>query len=602
MKILTAVLLGLSLLSPTEGNRKVMEFINLSRAKLARDGFFKRSTERDSILGQARSCIGGKVTVEGEDFPCENIDFLSFISLKDLEILEPAHDLGFGFGASSADIWGWLSPSGREITILSMDNGVAVIDGTDPVNPCIIAKMPTRRVVDKWADVKVYKDTLYHVKDTGVQDNDPDAPPGNAEYGIEVYDLKQLDQIDCSVPDYVPINLFPQFVSNVHGRSHNVAINPQSGLLYSTGAEKCAGGLVILDVKTDPMRPVQVGCADADGYTHDVQCLTYDGPDTRYTGSEICFAYNEDTLTIWNIDDPSNPVIVSRTLYPNQVYSHQGWVTDDLTRVLLDDELDEVCNEENVDFISLCAALETNELSGELNTTTNVFDIRDLENPIFEGAYVHPEKSIDHNLYIWGSLHRRGHGGNPPLDPPPIVHYAYMNNYLAGLKVVDIRADDVTEWFQAGYFDIAPDKDGNEFAGAWSGYMHPSGSYAISSIERGLFFLSPRMAFTDLAVTSDDPTPSPPPTNEPVVPPVVPPTTDTSEENEEADNSGLVALASILGVVLFFLLVSVGYRYSQTRNEPVATEGLARQLTATTRQSRAPPKSTANPMHVEGEA
>ena len=49
---------------------------------------------------------------------------------------------------------------------------------------------------------------------------------------------------------------------------------------------------------SDPLIPVQSGCFSADGYTHDVQCVIYNGPDTQYVGNEICFAFNEDTVTI----------------------------------------------------------------------------------------------------------------------------------------------------------------------------------------------------------------------------------------------------------------------------------------------------------------
>jgi hypothetical protein len=41
-----------------------------------------------------------------------------------------------------------------------------------------------------------------------------------------------------------------------------------------------------------------VGCAQADGYVHDAQCLVYRGPDTKYNGRDICYGYNEDTLTM----------------------------------------------------------------------------------------------------------------------------------------------------------------------------------------------------------------------------------------------------------------------------------------------------------------
>ena len=34
-------------------------------------------------------------------------------------------------------------------------------------------------------------------------------------------------------------------------------------------------------------------CFDDDGYTHDAQCVIYNGPDEDYQGQEICFNSNE---------------------------------------------------------------------------------------------------------------------------------------------------------------------------------------------------------------------------------------------------------------------------------------------------------------------
>lgn len=485
----TLALIGASaaLCIGARANQDVMKAIIDSQDRLAAEGFFDRSLERDSVVGQPSECVDGVAVVAGEEFPCDEIDFLSFISHKDLEIPFPAHFSGIGVRAS--DIWGWLSPSGKEVTLLAMDNGVVAIDSTDPVNPCILAKMPTKRLSDSWGDVKVYENTMYHVKDTRFNETE-----ASKDIGVEVYDLLPLDQLSCDVEGYIPLFIFPTNIFRGHAFSHNLAINTESGLLYSIGSSECKGGLVILDVKTDRLDPTQVGCADADNYTHDVQCVVYDGPDVRYTDSEICFAFNEDTLTIWNIDDPANPVMVSRTPYDNQVYSHQGWVTDDLTLILLDDELDEACNN-NMNASRRCVS--GNNLDGTLNTTTRVFNIENLEAPVYDGEMVQREHSIDHNLYVWGSIHKRGWGGNARMENHPDPRYAYLNNYLAGVKVIDIASPNYQDWTEVGFFDVAPEKTTIEFAGVWSGYMHPSGVYAASSIERGLFLLNPKMAYTE---------------------------------------------------------------------------------------------------------
>jgi choice-of-anchor B domain-containing protein len=599
------ILLGALFLQGGVANPELMRVINIQSGLLKERGFFRDTMTRDSILGQPQSCVNGKVTLDGEDFPCNNIDFYSFLAMKDLEISSPPHREEVG--ERTTDIWGMLMPSGREFTLLALDNGATVIDSTDPTRPCIIAKMPTGRIPDRWGDIKVYKNVMYHVKDANIRDtsDNPLALPDNAEYGVEVFDLLPLDQVDCSVDGYEPFNLRANTVFRGHGRSHNLEINTLTGRLYSVGSEKCGGGPVILDVKTDPLNPVQIGCIDQDGYTHDLQCIIYDGPDVRFTDREICFAFNEDTLTIWDFTDlvgdgsGDGAIMISRTPYPNQVYSHQGWVNDDLTKVLLDDELDEVCNQ-NILGSRRCET--ANELSGELRTTTNVFNIINLEFPIFEGAYTHPEQSIDHNLYVWGRVHRTGQGGNPPMEFYPDPNYAYMNNYLAGLKIVDIRDNDIRNWFEAGTFDFTPEITEIIFGGGvWSGYMHPSGVYAASVIDRGLFLVQPNMAFTEDFPQAPfvDPGTNPDPTDPDPVDPTEP--TEPAEESSGDNRDALLTL-----VVFFFLAIVVvaAFRYSQRRPKKSETMQGSR-VASSVKPSRAEPSgvvSMQNPMHSEHEA
>ena len=73
-----------------------------------------------------------------------------------------------------------------------------------------------------------------------------------------------------------------------------------------------------------------------DGYIHDAQCVVYAGPDAEHTGKEICFGYNEDTFSVIDVTDPSNPSRIGLLEYENTAYTHQGWVTDDHRTVFLD--------------------------------------------------------------------------------------------------------------------------------------------------------------------------------------------------------------------------------------------------------------------------
>lgn len=101
------------------------------------------------------------------------------------------------------------------------------------------------------------------------------------------------------------------------GRTHNVIINEELDYGVAVGAAPrvggCFGGLIFFDLQ-DSSKPTSMGCFSKDNYTHDVslesfvlkittdftqaQCMVYRGPDTKYHGRDICYGYNEDTLTM----------------------------------------------------------------------------------------------------------------------------------------------------------------------------------------------------------------------------------------------------------------------------------------------------------------
>lgn len=177
------------------------------------------------------------------------------------------------------------------------------------------------------------------------------------------------------------------------GASHNIVAHAATNMIYAVGGRSganarnttCAGGLFAVDV-SNPAKPFSPGCIPQDGYVHDAQCVIYKGPSKKYNGREICYSYNEDTLSILDVTDKKNPVVISRTPYVGNAYSHQGWLIDDSnTYLLLDDELDEM------DKVGPAA-------NG--HTTTYIFNVANLEAPINTGLFQSPAKSIDHNQYV----------------------------------------------------------------------------------------------------------------------------------------------------------------------------------------------------------
>lgn len=110
---------------------------------------------------------------------------------------------------------------------------------------------------------------------------------------MQVFDLKKLRGLSASsTRQFTPDAIYTEV-----GSTHNIVLNEATGYAYLVGTKTCSGGLHMVDVRV-PTSPKYAGCYSEAGYTHDAECVTYKGPDTRYTGKEVCFNYNEDRLVI----------------------------------------------------------------------------------------------------------------------------------------------------------------------------------------------------------------------------------------------------------------------------------------------------------------
>lgn len=215
----------------------------------------------------------------------------------------------------------------------------------------------------------------------------------------------------------------------------------------------------MIDVR-EPLQPQFAGCFSdpqtgnrGTGYTHDAQCVNYNGPDLDYQGREICFGLNENGVSIADVTEKRNPIPVSVGRYPDFGYVHQGWLTPDHRFLLVDDESDE-------------------RRFGR-NTHTKIFDVVDLDVPVMVSSFENATKSIDHNLYVVGTL-------------------GFQANYTSGLRIIDLR--DPLNPEEIGYFDTTPGDSTVSFAGSWSVYpFFESRNVLVSSMGEGLFVLSPRV-------------------------------------------------------------------------------------------------------------
>ena len=370
-----------------------------------------------SILQAQTPCVNGMAG----DYPCNGYDLQSSI-------------LGSTFNADSGnDSWGWTDPQdGSEYALMGVNNGTVFIDISDPINPVYLGKLPTYTTSSSWRDVKVYNNYAFVVSEAG-------------GHGMQVFDLTRLREV-ANPPE--------TFTEDAHydgfGSAHNIVINEVTGYAYGVGTSSYSGGAHFVNIQ-DPLNPVGEGGYSGSGYSHDAQVITYNGPDTDYTGREIYVGSNENQVAIVDVTDKANPILISSATYTNDAYTHQGWFTEDLNYFIVGDELDE----QNFGF----------------NTRAIVFDFTDLDNPQFDFDYFGTTTAIDHNGYTKDNKY-------------------YLANYTAGMRVLDISDLQNQNISEYGYFDTYPSNNLASFSGAWNVYPYfESGNIVISNYSDGDFFL-----------------------------------------------------------------------------------------------------------------
>lgn len=374
----------------------------------------------NSTLEPLNLCINGMAGI----YPCNNYDLMAHI---------PIITLG-GAGAEGNDSWGWTdSTTGREYALVGTTTGTAFVDISNPLNPLILGILPTATINSLWRDIKVYNDHAFIVADNA------------GEHGMQIFDLTRLRNVANPPETFTADARYTGF-----GSAHNIVINEDSGYAYAVGTSTFNGGPHFINIQ-NPTSPFAAGGYSNDGDSHDAQVVTYNGPDTDYSGREIFIGSNLNEVVIVDVTDKNNPVNISTINYSNLGFTHQGWFTEDLTYFIVGDEVD--------------------ELNFGNNTRTLFFDFSDLDNPSFQTEYIGPTSAIDHNGYTK-------------------LNQLFLANYTAGVRILDISNIGSNSINEVGYFDTYPANNSASFHGVWNVYPYfPSGNIIISDIEGGLFII-----------------------------------------------------------------------------------------------------------------
>ena len=396
------------------------QIVNPNQEDTDGDGF---GDTCDTTTSNKVPCVNGLAGV----YPCNDYDLLLHL------------DLDFFEASAGNDSWGWTDTiTNKEYAIIGLNNGTAFIDISDTDSPVYLGKLATRTVNSSWRDMKVYNNHVFIVSEA-------------SNHGMQVFDLTKLRDTNNVPKTFTADAEFTAF-----GNAHNIVINEDSGYAYIVGSSLFSGGPAFININ-NPKNPNLEGGFSEGGYSHDAQVITYNGPDTDYTGQEILIGSNGERnglneVVVANVTDKKNPIKLSNISYNLDAYTHQGWFTEDHRYFIVGDELD--------------------EYDGNVSKTRIlIFDMLDLDNPVLLSEYYGPTEAIDHNGYIKGSTF-------------------YLANYRAGVRMHDISNIASGKMREIGFFDTFPNNNASSFNGVWNVYpFFESGKILVSDIEKGLFII-----------------------------------------------------------------------------------------------------------------
>jgi len=197
--------------------------------------------------------------------------------------------LGSAVQGQASSSWGWTSADGREFVAIGQFDGTAFVEISSEGKMIYLGRLPTWDALGaRWREIRVVKDLLVVGSEAFA-------------HGIQLFDLTKLLTLDPANPttfsqDDLASHWGVTSQGNASepwdklpvGRTHNVVVNEELGYALAVGSVggnvttrvrenmPCNGGLIFLDI-SDPSNMKSTGCAAADFYVHDAQCVVYRG-------------------------------------------------------------------------------------------------------------------------------------------------------------------------------------------------------------------------------------------------------------------------------------------------------------------------------------
>lgn len=316
--------------------------------------------------------------------------------------------------ANLNDVWGYVDELGNEYALVGTSKGTSIVDVTDPANPVEVFWLPGSESI--WRDPSSHGDYAYVTTE--------------AEDGMLIIDLGPLPQ-----STNLTTTLYTGPTNNPWQSAHTCFVD-EYGYAYVFGANRGNGGVIILDVFTNPMAPVEVGIFD-NWYCHD----GYVRNDTMYLAN-----INDGILSIVDVSDKSNPILLGTKTTVNN-FTHNAWPSDNGQFVFTTDEVSGA-------FIA----------SYDISDPTNIIEVDRIQNSPGSGV-------IPHNTHVMGD-------------------YLITSYYSDGIVVHDITYP--YNMIKVGQFDTYVGQTVS-YDGCWGVYpFFPSGTTVAADITNGLFVLGPQ--------------------------------------------------------------------------------------------------------------
>jgi|GEM_PF-1919936 len=236
------------------------------------------------------------------------------------------------------DVWGYVAPDGREYALLGTQDGLSVINASNPLAPYEVAFFPTNNCL--WHDIKSWGRYVYEATD--------------CSSGVRVFDMLDPEN---------PV-LAGEFAQSTIDNAHNIQIDLGTGLLYTVGD---GNGFTVWNLAIDPVNPplVKVWSGGGNNYIHDLYVFNGKAHTARiYAGSY-------DIVNVANL--PAVSTIGSAPSGAN--FTHSTWVNNAETTAVV---VDETTGNRHLSF----------------------FDISDPSNPSLTSSYSEDITTSPHNPFI----------------------------------------------------------------------------------------------------------------------------------------------------------------------------------------------------------